>query len=341
MKHPLPVFLGAGAVPPAGGAGAPAPGSDDPPPPPAPVVIEAEHLERILATHERTVGRPATEAERASLVDAEVRDALLLRAARDSGLDRIDPRISWRLMEKMRFLGKADEDDPAATVRLARALGLDQHDVVIERMLVEKMGTVARYRARAEHAIDEVQLQAFFDEHSDRWLQPRTTTLSHAFFAGTDQAGRRRASDALARIGADDQGSQGHLTFGDPFVAGRHLEAASDQTLAKLFGESFPASVSELPERSWQGPVASALGWHLVFVESRREARTPALEEVRRQVVAAFEAERGEAGLARLIEDLRKVYEVRIESGHSDARSSAVTRSAPSVAAPPQETARG
>lgn len=326
MRHPLLTFLVAGAVLATVRATmSPAPpivtGAEVRPP----VVVEAAHLERVLQTHVRATGRQPSEEEREAIVDAEVRDRLLLRAALDSGLDRIDPRISWRLMEKMRFLGKADEHDPAATVRQARALGLQDHDVVIERMLIEKMGTVARHRARRQE-VDEAELAAFFREHRERWMQPGRTTLRHLFFDGELDQGRREAEQALAEITSADRLRDPEVSMGSPFVAGSRLAAASDATLAKLLGGEFTAAVAMLPVGSWSGPVPSPFGWHLVLVGGRDAGRPAELDQVRSQVLAAFKAERGDRDLEELVRELRRTYEVAIEP--SDERSASRQKTA-------------
>ncbi len=312
MKHPLPVFLAAGAVLALLRAyGAPQ-AANSPAAEPARIVIEAARIERALAAHTRATGEVPGEEERNSIIAAEVRDQLLLHAALDMKLDRIDPRISWRLMEKMRFLGEADEDDAAATVRRARELGLAEHDVVIKRMLIEKMGTLARHQAQQQE-FDAGELQAFFGEHRERWNLPRRTSLRHIFFPGLSDAAYQAAATALTEIQRSGRSRDREVSMGLPFVTGPRLEAANDTALAKLFGGGFSEAVGELPLGVWNEPLASAHGWHLVLVDQRQPARAARLEEVRGQVVAAFQAERGDRGLARLVEELQRRYEVSIE----------------------------
>ena len=52
------------------------------------------------------------------------------------------------------------------------------------------------------------------------------------------------------------------------------------EELEKEFGPQFAAAVQKLKPGSWQGPVESGYGWHLVFVDSVIPGRIPAFEEV-------------------------------------------------------------
>ncbi len=38
--------------------------------------------------------------------------------------------------------------------------------------------------------------------------------------------------------------------------------------LGKEFGPAFALAVAKLPPGSWQGPIESGFGWHLVFVDT-------------------------------------------------------------------------
>jgi hypothetical protein len=50
--------------------------------------------------------------------------------------------------------------------------------------------------------------------------------------------------------------------------------------LAKEFGPTFAVGVFKLKPRSWQGPIESGFGWHLVFVDSVIPGHVPAFEEI-------------------------------------------------------------
>ena len=58
--------------------------------------------------------------------------------------------------------------------------------------------------------------------------------------------------------------------------------------LRKEFGPNFALAVARLPPGSWQGPVESGYGWHLVFVDTVIPGRVPDFEEVEGDVKTAW-----------------------------------------------------
>ncbi len=73
------------------------------------ITVPSATVQRLLETHERRTGRPATEPERREILDRWIDDEVLYREALALGLDRDDPVIRGRLVEKMRFLSRAVE----------------------------------------------------------------------------------------------------------------------------------------------------------------------------------------------------------------------------------------
>ena len=68
--------------------------------------------------------------------------------------------------------------------------------------------------------------------------------------------------------------------------------------LGKEFGPGFAQAVAKLAPGSWQGPIESGYGWHLVFVDPSIPGRVPAFEEVEPDVKTAWLAEQKAHALA-------------------------------------------
>ena len=82
------------------------------------------------------------------------------------------------------------------------------------------------------------------------------------------------------------------------------------EQLAKEFGPPFALAVAKLPPGTWQGPVESGLGWHLVFVDTLIPGRVPAFEEVESEVKAAWLGEQKALAWQKAYNDLRAKYTV-------------------------------
>ena len=65
----------------------------------------------------------------------------------------------------------------------------------------------------------------------------------------------------------------------------------------------------------WLGPVASAYGVHLVFIEARIPSARPALSEVETRVREDLLRVREREALGRVVEELLGGYRVRVEPG--------------------------
>ena len=100
---------------------------------------------------------------------------------------------------------------------------------------------------------------------------------------------------------------------GDPFLLPAELPLWSARALAARLGPDFARRVLELPAGRWAGPVPSSYGLHLVWVHEHVPGATPPLAELRRELRAAWRAEREQLALRRALDELRRDFEVRSE----------------------------
>ena len=73
---------------------------------------------------------------------------------------------------------------------------------------------------------------------------------------------------------------------------------------------AFALAVGKLPTGSWQGPIESGFGWHLVFIDTLIPGRVPAFEEVESDVKTAWLAEQKAQGWKKAYGDMRAKYVV-------------------------------
>lgn len=283
-----------------------------------PVVVSALRLAELRRAYFEQVGADPSPEEDARLVDEAVEEALLVRRARELGLDRDDRGVRTWLAQKMRFLeqGMSSELAPDEDLyRRALELGLDRDDLVVRRMLAEKMRTVAS-QPPAREQLSETELADFLARNADRYRQPGRVSLFHVFVSGSRGAGSPaevRVAALLERLGQESRGPEEGVQLGDPFALGRQWRAKSQHELAKLLGISFAEAAFACPTRSWCGPVRSPYGLHLVWIVDREEARPSRLDEVRSQVAEARRSELREERLQDFLQALRERYAVVVE----------------------------
>ena len=80
--------------------------------------------------------------------------------------------------------------------------------------------------------------------------------------------------------------------------------------LAKEFGPQFVVALEKLKPGSWQGPIESGYGWHLVYIDTIIPGRIPAFEEMEPDVKTAWLAEQKQVAWQKAYKDMRAKYTV-------------------------------
>jgi peptidyl-prolyl cis-trans isomerase C len=185
--------------------------------------------------------------------------------------------------------------------REAVALGLAPHNPSARQGVIDELARSTR-AAAAPPPPTEAQVNAWFAAHADRYAQQERISFTQLFI---DERRRGSATTvaARARLAALREGDERQA--GDPCVFPTRWEQKSQAEIAHLLGTELAGKVVALPAGVWTGPLRSPFGLHLVRVTGRAPARTPALAEIRPQVLADLEvartAEAADALEARLV----------------------------------------
>lgn len=235
------------------------------------IVVDAPRVERLAQLYALQTGGAPTPAQREQLVQGFVRDEMLVREARRLQLDDGDELVRRRLVQKMEFL----------------------------------LASSAEVAPPGEGA-----LRRFHRDHAARFASPARVSFVHVFFSpdgrGAEGA-RAAASAALARHGASDP----EPPVGDRAPLPTRFERATPEELQLAFGQRpiLPALLQAPPGR-WVGPLESGLGWHLVRVTERQPAASPAYEQVRGDVEAAWRREAQQQAERERLATLARGYRV-------------------------------
>jgi peptidyl-prolyl cis-trans isomerase C len=173
--------------------------------------------------------------------------------------------------------------------REALAMGLDKGDEIVKRRMAQKMQFLAEDVAAAREPTT-AELKSWFEKNSAKFAQPPRLSFRHLYFS-TDRRGARARDDAeqaLAKLAGQPVDAKIAGSLADPFMFQGYYRDRAPDHLAKEFGPPFALAVAKLPPGSWQGPVESGFGWHLVFVDTLIPGRVPAFEEVEPDVRTAW-----------------------------------------------------
>jgi len=201
-----------------------------------------------------------------------------------------------------------------AFYREALAMGLDQDDTIVRRRLAQKLEFLVQDLIDVAPATDE-ELEAYFEEHRVDYRQPELITFTHAF-VDPDKRGAETESHAVAVLEglkeADDPTS-GAKELGDPFMLQLYYPERTEADISKLFGGRFAQSISDLSVGTWQGPVLSGYGMHLVYVHGREAFPEPAFADVRDRVADDWAAAKREELNAEYRDRLLEKYTIVVD----------------------------
>jgi peptidyl-prolyl cis-trans isomerase C len=205
--------------------------------------------------------------------------------------------------------------------REALALGLDRDDTIVKRRLAQKMEFLAEdVSGLREPTADK--LRAWYVKNGERFALPGRRSFRHLYFS-VDQRGERaregaaRARERLAGVPADAPGA---AVLADPFMFQDYYADRTPEQVAGVFGSTFAEALFRLEPGSWQGPLESGLGWHLVWVTSSVPGRAPAFEEIEAPVRAGWMDERRAESRRRAFEAMAARYQVVLPASRSASR---------------------
>jgi hypothetical protein len=241
---------------------------------PGEVVVTKASIDNLVTGFTRTWQRPPTDDELHGLVRDYIREEVAYREALALGLDRDDMIVRRRLRQKLEFVS----DDLSTRTQPTTA-----------------------------------DLQAFMDAHKEKFESESLFSFQQIYF--NPQLHERDLDRVVSRALSNLQRSsaKGREASGDSFLLQPSYDNIPLSDVKKTFGEPFASAVAALPAHSWQGPIRSGYGTHLVYVAEHMEGRLPTLPEVRDQVRREYFAAKRREATDKLYASLLSRYKIKIE----------------------------
>jgi peptidyl-prolyl cis-trans isomerase C len=195
--------------------------------------------------------------------------------------------------------------------REALAMGLDKDDTIVKRRMAQKMQFLAEDVAAAREPTTP-ELKSWYEQNSEKFAQPSRFSFRHLYFS-PDRRGARAhddAAQALAQLTGQPQDAKLAASLADPFMFQEYYRDRTPEYLGKEFGPQFAQAVERLFSGSWQGPIESGFGWHLVYVDTVIPGRVPAFEEIESDVRTGWLGEQKALAWEKAYKDMRAKYTV-------------------------------
>jgi len=195
--------------------------------------------------------------------------------------------------------------------RKALELGLDKNDGVVRRRLSQKMQFLLEDLADLEQA-DDKTLQTYLDDHIDQYMQPSRFSFRQVYF-NTSKRGQAAQSEAESLLINLKKGEEDGKASGDPIMISHQFDLMRETEVERILGVQFLQALGEIPIGSWQGPIESGFGLHLVFIDKFVAGKVPGLDDVREQVVRDWAVENREKANRAIYEKERQRYDIVVE----------------------------
>jgi parvulin-like peptidyl-prolyl isomerase len=200
--------------------------------------------------------------------------------------------------------------------REALGMGLDKDDTIVKRRMAQKMEFLADDIGKA-HQPSDAELRSWYRRNAQRFASASVVNFRQVYFSPDirgAQAGAD-AAEALKKLRGQPENSKSAASISDHSLLPQNYRDSSLDQLTKDFGLPFATAVFKLKAGSWQGPVLSGFGWHLVFLESIQPGHAPLYEEIEPDVKAAWFTEQRTEVWHKTYAEMRSKYQVLLPSG--------------------------
>lgn len=193
--------------------------------------------------------------------------------------------------------------------REALALGLDQDDTILRRRLMQKMEFLSNDLAEL-NTPDESELNQYFFDNQEKYKLPARVSFTHIYFS----LDKRRA-----KVGEDAKSVLSGLNalrapeLGDSFMMQYDFVQETPFEVERLFGKDFTDQLFKSEINTWQGPIESGYGLHLVRISEKIDSRMPELASVIDKVQTDLMFERRQKMNKEIYEKFKERYEIVVE----------------------------
>lgn len=199
-------------------------------------------------------------------------------------------------------------------VREAIAMALDKNDEIVRRRLRQKMEFLSEDLAQFNEP-DEQDLEKYLDKNKHKYWQDSRYSFRHVYFNTTQygQAARVDALSVLKFLQENDEGIVDIKSLSDSLMMKTNFINVAKSDIQSLLGSQFAQALSDLPVGSWQGPITSGFGIHLVLINERLDGEPPELNNLREVLVRDWTLEQREKSNKAFYNNLRSRYKVKME----------------------------
>ncbi len=195
--------------------------------------------------------------------------------------------------------------------REAVAMGLDEGDIVVRRRLAQKVEFLFNDLSAMTDPSED-KLRKFYTENLAKYEIPPQMTFTQVYFNSESRGvdGAKQAVQDLIKENVDPRMVE---TLGDPSILSTGCLKCRAREIKERFGSEFAGTIESLEPGAWYGPLASAYGFHAVYIYDRQDSQLPAFDDIIDQVRNDWMFANQEKSSRKVYEELRSRYKVLVE----------------------------
>ena len=154
----------------------------------------------------------------------------------------------------------------------------------------------------------EQELAEYLEQNPDKFWRESELSFSQVFFE-EEPAEKviEQTVEQLANAGTNLE------QFGDAIMLPAYVDLSPLSMVDRQFGDGFAVQLESFETGTWQGPVQSGYGFHLVMVHTRQAGSLPALRDIKAVVERELMVEREDQLKEETYARLREKYEIVLE----------------------------
>ena len=194
----------------------------------------------------------------------------------------------------------------------ALAMGLDADDPVVRRRMAQKVEFISNDMMTLETPTDK-ELQAYLDAHSSKYQLAGEMSFKQVYFNPSkhDASMEKEARELLAKLSQENHNLD-VSTLGDTFLHGSAFKNIKEFEVNRMMGKAFTKKLFEQVTNKWVGVISSSYGLHLLYIESKQEAKIASLELAREAVISDWESDERKRINEVFVNNLSEQYTITI-----------------------------
>ena len=193
--------------------------------------------------------------------------------------------------------------------REALALGFDKNDGVIRRRMSQKMKFLTENLTDLQQ-VEDKELQIYLGKNVEQYMQPSHFSFRQIYF--NNKKHQLTQGEFVSLLKKLQNGEVDPKNTGDPIMIDHQFKMLRETEISRILGARFLQSLKTAPRGSWQGPIQSGFGHHLIFVSEFVAGYQPKLADVRKQVLRDWSAEKRAENNQLFYENLKQQYNISV-----------------------------